>query len=379
MGRLSRWAVVIAAAAAALAWGGPDALVPLKDAAAATSQVSVAFIVDFGGSDKVDVGCVKVPSTDNGYAALLAFTQQEDVAPPTYANSGLLCSIGGIPSSGCGQVDGDGYIYWSYWHGDSGQGEPERPTAGSGTGLRRHLRSRPTAHHHDDHEHGPDLTHHDGGHNHAGRRRLGRAHTAGPTPRIDGDDATHRHGRRPLDHDAGRGLDDVPWALDPVPRVGTTGHEGGGGHCGTDAHPSRLGRGTIVIPAARQHPGHRRDNSGGPRGQLRRGGTAVDRRSACHPAGGCRYRHRPATGPDRLTRSDRPTSPRRERDGRIWPGQVILTEPSLTRTSPGQAMLIGPVSAPSGTATSILVAEADVILPAMVEPPSEVKATVGRT
>jgi hypothetical protein len=111
---------VIAAAAAALAWGGPDALVPLKDAAAATSQVSVAFIVDFGGSDKVDVGCVKVPSTDNGYAALLAFTQQEDVAPPTYANSGLLCSIGGIPSSGCGQVDGDGYIYWSYWHGDSG-------------------------------------------------------------------------------------------------------------------------------------------------------------------------------------------------------------------------------------------------------------------
>ena len=118
MPKLTRWIIVMAAAAAALAWGGPDALVPLKDAAAATTQVSVAFVIDFGGSAKVDVGCVKVPNTDNEYQALLAFTQQEDVAPPTYANSGLLCSIGGIPSSGCGQADNGGYIYWSYWLGD---------------------------------------------------------------------------------------------------------------------------------------------------------------------------------------------------------------------------------------------------------------------
>ena len=132
MPKVTRWIIVMAAAAAALAWAGPDALVPLKDAVAATSQVNVAFVIDFGGSTKVDVGCVKVPSTDNEYQALAAFTQQEDVAPPTYANSGLLCSIGGIPPSGCGQADGNGYIYWSYWLGDSGNLELLRKPAPAG-------------------------------------------------------------------------------------------------------------------------------------------------------------------------------------------------------------------------------------------------------
>jgi hypothetical protein len=110
----------VAATAAALASAGPDALAPFKDAAGAATQVSVAFVLDFGGSIGTVVGCVKVPSTDTGYEALTAFTQQQGEAQPTYASSGLLCSINSDPSSGCGTVVSGNYIYWSYWHGTSG-------------------------------------------------------------------------------------------------------------------------------------------------------------------------------------------------------------------------------------------------------------------
>jgi hypothetical protein len=104
-----------------LASAGPDALVPFKDAAGAATLVSVEFVLDFGTSQPV-VGCAKVPSGDNGYQALAAFTQQENLAPPTYAPSGLLCSINGTPDPNgpCGQSSSGGYIYWSYWHGSSG-------------------------------------------------------------------------------------------------------------------------------------------------------------------------------------------------------------------------------------------------------------------
>ena len=53
-------------------------------------------------------------------------------------------------------------------------------------------------------------------------------------------------------------------------------------------------------------------------------------------------------------------------------------DPSLVRTSSGQAMLTGPVAAPLGTTTASLVAVAVVTDPAMVDPLSEVKDTVGR-
>ncbi len=81
----------------------------------------MAFVLDFGGSaNNQVVGCVTVPSSDNRYYALAAFLQQKSLAQPTYNASGLLCSINGIPSSGCGQTVAGGYIYWSYWTGGSG-------------------------------------------------------------------------------------------------------------------------------------------------------------------------------------------------------------------------------------------------------------------
>jgi hypothetical protein len=117
-----RATLFVAAAASALAAAGPDALVPFRAVAgAAASEVQVAFVIDFGGSEHASVGCVKVPAGDNGYEALAAFTAQEHEQAPTYNSSGLLCSINGTPSSGCGQEVSDGFIYWSYWEAAAGK------------------------------------------------------------------------------------------------------------------------------------------------------------------------------------------------------------------------------------------------------------------
>ena len=118
--RLVRTALFVGAVSAALASGGPDALLPFRDMAGAATEVSVAFVVDFGGSTPPVVRCVRVPSGTNGYQALTIFTQEENEAAPVYNSSGLLCSINGDPSSGCGLAVSGGYIYWSYWHGTSG-------------------------------------------------------------------------------------------------------------------------------------------------------------------------------------------------------------------------------------------------------------------
>ncbi len=123
--RLVTGSLCIAGASAALALAGPFALRPFADVAGAATEVSVAFVLDFGGDRGQVVGCAHVPASDSRYDALTAFTQQEHVAAPTYNATGLLCSIGGIPVSGCGQPVGNRYIYWSYFTG---------PTTTDGTG-----------------------------------------------------------------------------------------------------------------------------------------------------------------------------------------------------------------------------------------------------
>ncbi|MGA8724722.1 MAG: hypothetical protein WB565_06750 [Acidimicrobiales bacterium] len=120
--RLLRSVLMVGAASAALSLAGPDALVPFKDAAADAATVGVAFVIDLGSGAPV-VGCVHVPPSDNGYYALAAFAQQENLAAPTYAGSGLLCSIGGIPATGCGTPGPNGhYYFWSYWNMTDGSG-----------------------------------------------------------------------------------------------------------------------------------------------------------------------------------------------------------------------------------------------------------------
>ncbi len=120
MRRIAILVALVVAASIALMVAGPGALLPFRAAAQAVEDVSVAFVVDFGSSIGVKVACVTVPNTDTEYQALDAFTQQENEAAPTYSDSGLLCSIYGVPTSGCGQADGSGFIYWAYWLGDSG-------------------------------------------------------------------------------------------------------------------------------------------------------------------------------------------------------------------------------------------------------------------
>ena len=115
----------IAAASAALAAGGPDALVPFSDVAGAATTIGVGFVIDFGGSAPTVSGCVDVPPTDNGYQALDAFAQQEHLAAPQFDTngSGLLCSVNGIPAApACGQAVAGGYQFWSYWYMVDGSG-----------------------------------------------------------------------------------------------------------------------------------------------------------------------------------------------------------------------------------------------------------------
>ena len=97
------------------------ARVPCADAAAA-GDVTVAFVIDFSGAagapgDGIVEACVAVPSNDNDSEALSAVATEEGFAVPRFNDSGLLCAIGGVPVSGCGQQVKGGYDYWSYWQG----------------------------------------------------------------------------------------------------------------------------------------------------------------------------------------------------------------------------------------------------------------------
>jgi hypothetical protein len=112
---------------AALAPGGPDALVPFKLALASADSVGndvyVAVVIDFGSGSGLSsiTKCVPVLSSDHDTDALAAAVGEDNVA---YGASGLLCAIDNYPANGvqdCGASIGGGkYDYWSYWHGTSG-------------------------------------------------------------------------------------------------------------------------------------------------------------------------------------------------------------------------------------------------------------------
>jgi hypothetical protein len=115
--RVISGALFLGAVGAALAPGGPGALVPFKlMAASAADQIYVAVVVDFGNGTTTK-NCVPVTPGESDLQAL------NQVYPVGTSNSGLVCTINGVPVDGvqnCTATENGEYIFWSYWHGTSG-------------------------------------------------------------------------------------------------------------------------------------------------------------------------------------------------------------------------------------------------------------------
>ncbi len=114
----------IASACAAPQGGGntPPLPAPSKCGLVAPGSVRVAVVVDAsdlpGGSLGSQVTCVVIPAGSTGVAVLAARAAKLGRPAPRYDNSGLLCSIDGLPiAPDCGTLGPTGYRYWSYWLG----------------------------------------------------------------------------------------------------------------------------------------------------------------------------------------------------------------------------------------------------------------------
>jgi hypothetical protein len=80
-----------------------------------SGQVLVPIVVDFGS--RVTVTCLAMNGGATGSDVLQARAALLHTAQPVYASSGLLCSIDGYPSGGCGTGSNGHYAYWAYFHG----------------------------------------------------------------------------------------------------------------------------------------------------------------------------------------------------------------------------------------------------------------------
>ncbi|MEI8050297.1 MAG: hypothetical protein WCI12_02550 [Actinomycetes bacterium] len=91
--------------------------------AAAATERAIAVVVDFGTGGSFDgfVRCVHEPEGATDAQALVDALAQEGLAGATFASSGLICSLGGIPTTGCGTRTPAGYSYWAYFHGSNSQ------------------------------------------------------------------------------------------------------------------------------------------------------------------------------------------------------------------------------------------------------------------
>ena len=95
----------------------PTAALP-GTCAAAAGELRVSVVIDDGsGAGAV---CVTVPSGSTGADVLVERARVLGTPAPRWDGSGLLCALDGVPASGCGERTDDGYLYWSYWRGDTG-------------------------------------------------------------------------------------------------------------------------------------------------------------------------------------------------------------------------------------------------------------------
>ena len=108
-------------AAIAVAAGFIAGLPGAAPAVAATTRV-IAVAIEFGSGHGLPVSlieCVHEPSGATDAQALSDALAAAHLQTVTFASSGLLCSIGGIPIAGCGTQTGSSYSYWAYFHGDA--------------------------------------------------------------------------------------------------------------------------------------------------------------------------------------------------------------------------------------------------------------------
>ena len=97
---------------------GLGATLPGAAPALAAGERGIALVVQLGaGSGSILDLCVKEPPGTTGAQALSDGLRRAGLAEPAYATSGLLCSIAGQPSVGCGVRTAAGYQYWAYFHG----------------------------------------------------------------------------------------------------------------------------------------------------------------------------------------------------------------------------------------------------------------------
>lgn len=111
------WGAALAASLAMTAGASPAVVAA---GAGVHEGVDVALVVDFGKPGRhgdAVVRCIRVPAGTTGAQVLVDVANDGHLPVPTYNASGLLCSIDGLPKSGCGAQAAGGYAYWSYWHG----------------------------------------------------------------------------------------------------------------------------------------------------------------------------------------------------------------------------------------------------------------------
>ena len=99
---------------------GLGAALPGATPALAAGARGIALVIQLGeGRDSIIDLCVAEPAGVSGAQALADGLRQAGLAAPTYATSGLLCSIAGRPATGCGVRTAAGYQYWAYFHGSA--------------------------------------------------------------------------------------------------------------------------------------------------------------------------------------------------------------------------------------------------------------------
>lgn len=121
-GRAACWAGALLLAAPALLLAGG----PVRADATETANICVGMVVDAtrvsgpGSPYGTDTYCATTPRGSTGSDVLDVRAAALHRPPPVYQR-GLLCSIDGYPTTGCGDSDGHGgYRYWAYWHREPG-------------------------------------------------------------------------------------------------------------------------------------------------------------------------------------------------------------------------------------------------------------------